>query len=258
MNESRICPDKVSLVAYLYDEVEPVERWRIDQHLATCAACAAEIEGLRGVRTRLVEWKPPDEALGFRLVREPSVVPLRRAWWQAPAWAQAAAAVLLLAAAAAVANLEVRYGRDGLTVRTGWQKASAPVLQSAGVPGPAALASASPWRTDLAALEQQLRREFAESAGITRVSTVTPAPMAAFTEAQLMRRVEALIQASEQRQQRELALGLLRVNKDVQSQRRLDLVRIQQGLEQMENRTGVEVIQNRQMLNYLMQVSQKK
>ena len=48
-----------------------------------------------------------------------------------PQWALGAAAALLLAAGvAAVANLEVRYGTDGLVVRTGWMHG----LEAAGSP----------------------------------------------------------------------------------------------------------------------------
>ena len=42
------CDDKPTLIAYLYGEVEPAVRKSVDAHLATCAACAAEVRALGG------------------------------------------------------------------------------------------------------------------------------------------------------------------------------------------------------------------
>jgi hypothetical protein len=122
MSEERTCGEREALVTYLYGEADPAARARFEGHLLACGACRQELDALRGVRARLADWRRPDQAVGFRLVRDPVVVPFRRRWYTLPAWAQAAAAVLLLAGAAAVANLDVRYGKDGLVVRTGWQK----------------------------------------------------------------------------------------------------------------------------------------
>ena len=56
-----------ALVAYLYDECTFEERQRIEGHLTSCGACAAEVEGLGGTRVQLSSWTPPDAALGFRI-----------------------------------------------------------------------------------------------------------------------------------------------------------------------------------------------
>ena len=42
-----------------------------------------------------------------------------------PAWAQVAAALFVLGVSATIANLDVRYDRSGLTIRTGWSKPQA-------------------------------------------------------------------------------------------------------------------------------------
>ena len=63
---------------------------------------------------------------------------------------------------------------------------------------------------------------------------------------------------SEQRQQKELALRLTQVLTDVESQRRADLVRIEQNMGQIEGLTGQEAARQREMLNYLMRVSQRR
>jgi hypothetical protein len=68
-------------------------------------------------------------------------------------------------------------------------------------------------------------------------------------------RVRSLIAESEQRQQRELALRLTQFGRDVDQQRRTDLVRINQGFGQFEGRTGAEIARQRQMIDYIMRVS---
>jgi anti-sigma factor RsiW len=264
MNETRRCQDKDALITYLYGEADDVDRQEIEAHLAGCPACASELEGLRGVRTTLAEWRAPDQALGFRLVRDPVVVPIRRRWWTAPAWAQAAAAVLLLAAAAAVANLDVRYGRDGIEIRTGWQVRPAETA-AATVPGSAARqvtpvagqAASAPWRAELTAFEQRMQQDLASRMAAQPARTVTtsaPGP----DEAQVVRWIDARIQVSEERQRRQLARSVLQVNQDFDAQRRADLARIERGLGQIGSQTWIEATQQRQMINYLMQVSQKK
>jgi hypothetical protein len=45
--------------------------------------------------------------------------------------------------------------------------------------------------------------------------------------------------------------------RDFDAQRRVDLTKIERTLGQMDGTTGVEVEQQRQMLNYLMRVSQR-
>ena len=81
--------------------------------------------------------------------------------------------------------------------------------------------------------------------------------VAAPGDARILERVRAMIQDSEQRQQRELALRTAEVVRDFDAQRRDDLTRIERTMGQMDGTTGVEVAQQRQMLNYLMRVSQR-
>ena len=74
----------------------------------------------------------------------------------------------------------------------------------------------------------------------------------------LLQQVRALVAESEQRQQKELALRLSQVLTDVESQRRSDLVRIEQNMGQIEGFTGQEAVRQRELLNYLMRVSQHR
>jgi hypothetical protein len=259
MTRDEFCNDKALLVSYLYSGCDDGERRAVEAHLAECGACAAEIAGLRAVRGSLSEWETPERLLGIRVAAQERGGPIAgssqerapvasRSRWTPPWWLQTAAAVLFFAAAAGLAQVEVRYGADGLVVRTGWGR-TAPTTQSAGTPAQA------PWRQDLAALEQELRRELSSATRPTAV-VATRAPQA--NEPNLLSRVRDLIEQSEQKQQRELAIRLVDVVRDVDIQRRADQMRVQQTVGQLEGQTDVAVRQNRELLNYLVRVSQQR
>src|SRR5262249_59129513 len=107
-----------------------------------------------------------------------------------PAWAQLAAAMLVLGASAGVANLDIHYDQQGLAIRTGW-------LKPAAAPAPAPRPDASPWRTDLTALEQRLRGEFRAASASVPVAVVEPARVAPPSDAETLRKVRALLAARE-------------------------------------------------------------
>jgi hypothetical protein len=260
MTELNQCDDKEQLVAYLYDDLNELTRRRIDEHLRVCAICTAEVGALMAVRQELAGWAPPEAELGFSIV--PRVTDHRSAaapvlgpshGWHlpdVPAWAQAAAAVLVMAAGLAIANLQVRYNADGLVVTTGWMtgKQAAP---AAAPSAPTPTSADGDWRPALAALQSTLREEI-------RAARTTAAPVNASNSkgAELpMQRVAQLIEESEQRQQRQLALRLTQFNRDLEVQRRSDLVRISQGFGQFEGRAGAEIARQRQLLDYVMRVS---
>jgi hypothetical protein len=110
--------------------------------------------------------------------------------------------------------------------------------------------------TDLAALEQRLRAEMA-ALRTTPASATASAPQSG-NNAQLLAQVRALIDESEQRQQRELALRTSQLFRDVDLQRKVDLAQIQSKVGQIEGLAGAEVREQRQMLNYLMRVSEQR
>ena len=127
------CDDKQTLVSYLYGEIDHATRQVVDAHLATCAACAAEVMALGDARSELGLWVPPEVELDFTIVKKselPSATVLRPArWWSTvPAWAQAAAAILVVAAGAAIANVQIKSGPEGFQVTTGWMQPAAPAL----------------------------------------------------------------------------------------------------------------------------------
>jgi hypothetical protein len=236
------------------------ERARFTAHMVTCPRCQSELAALRGVRSQLARWAPPEPAFGLTLdgpqsaIRNPESA---MSWWrQVPVWAQVAAALLFLGVSAAVANLDVRYDANGLRVRTGWMQGvadtAAPVAQTAN-PGLASTTDAAPpWRTDLAALEQQLKSEMR-----SMQASAAPAAQRAVSasDADLVRRVHGLIDESEKRQQRELALRVAEMMRDVAAQRRADLVNIDRTLGVVQNNLGVEVAKDRERLNLLYRAS---
>ena len=86
-------------VAWLYDDLNDMDRAKVEMHLRACEACREELAGLRDVRVDLAAWAPPLPDLGFRIVREvkPAAKLSWRSWWT-PAAGLAAAATLVLPA----------------------------------------------------------------------------------------------------------------------------------------------------------------
>ena len=259
MTDTFHCAESSSLVGYLYDECKPAERAALEAHLLVCPACSAELSALGSTREQLASWTPPDAELGFVITRArisdvreaPSPTPAPAVmWWRRPMplWAQAVAASAVFGA-----GLWLGVMQDGLVpgVRSEAARVAAPAEAGGAV-------SAS----DLAALEARLRSEIAgmrtQATGVsTEAARMSAAPESP-NEAALLARVRALIDESEMRQRRELALRTAEVVRDFDSQRRVDLDQIQRTVGQIEGVTGAEVRQQRQMLNYLIQVSQQQ
>jgi hypothetical protein len=247
------------LVAYLYDEVDPSDRAAFEEHIAACAVCCRELDELGVVRSRLGRWTPPEPARAFTWAAAPPVG--RRGVWIAlggiPAWAQVAAALLFFGVAAGVANLDVKYDRSGLSVRTGWSAATGRGAPAAANPVPvSAPQGEAPWRPDLAALEQQLRAEMRASPA---QATADAARRDAVADSETLRRVRALIEESERKQQKELALRVAEVATDVRAQRAADLRNIDRNLNVIQSNTGVDMLRLYRMTNDLaVRVSQAK
>jgi hypothetical protein len=273
------CADKALLMSYLYGECDDVERRGVEQHLADCAACSAEIDQLRSVRVSLSEWQVPDRAPGVRIplwdvtLSSPELTVPRRSWTP-PWWLQTAAAVLLLAASAGLARVEVQYGSDGFVVRTGWGETATPSATAVLAP----VVTERPWRQDLSTLERDLRTELSAVRATSATAATAPrasqnsgtaaSTLAAVSndrgaeatgpsDVALLRRVQALIEQSEERQRREIAQRLSDIVSEVEMQRRADLRGVQQKFGQLEGQTGIVVRQNQEVVNYLRRVSQQ-
>jgi hypothetical protein len=261
------CGENAALVGYLYGECESEERLAIEHHLAHCAACAAELAALESARAQLASWTAP-EATGVQIVRaalapvdetrgaEPVRVERMKSspWYRRPmpVWAQAVAATLVFGVGL---SLGVLRGT----------RPTAPVSSAAQVQGGAASVE------DLSALEERLRTEIARvqavpatglqpasATGLQPASATGSVSNPASPDEALLARVRALIEESERRQQRELAMRTAQVMRDVDSQRQMDLAEIQRTFGQIEGLTGAEVRQQRQMLDYLIRASEQR
>jgi hypothetical protein len=246
------CDDKQTLVAYLYGEADTATRAQVEAHLAACEACAAEVTALGDVRGELSLWVPPEVELGFQIVKkseQPPAQVLRPArWWSTvPAWTQAAAAVLMLGIGLGAANVRIQSGPEGVSVSTGWMAPPAQPALSEPIDGDAIDRRIE---RELVALEQQLRSEI-------RASRADVPVRAAATTADdaTLRRVQQLLAASEERQQRELALRFTQFVADQNLQRRADMQRISQTFGARAFQVDQEMIRHRQMMNNVIRAS---
>jgi hypothetical protein len=252
LTDIRACPDQASLMTLLYDEADTAERRAIEAHLKVCTMCADELEALKGVRRSLADWQVPVGPPGVRFVAEPARQ-ARRLWVALPL---AAAATLVLGLAASLANLELRYDANGVTVRTGRGVTAsanvATVRESGATTGgevslsgreQASLAS-RPWASDLAALRADLRRELD-----TRARGVTAASGTRLSDEQILRRMQTLIDQSQLEHRQELAQRMAELVEAMQVQRRTDLVRLSNQLGRLESQRGVD----QRLLNQLVQ-----
>ena len=175
------------------------------------------------------------------------------------------AAGLLLALAASV---QVEYGNGTIVVRTGWATTGAQTNVAGGQSTPAprgvplsgqtasTTMSEADIRAALSSLESRLRAEMSTS----RTASSTPGSAAGggLDRVAFVKQVEGLIEASERRQQRELAFRLAQAMQDVDTQRRSDMVRIENGLGQIEGLTVQEGARQSRLINYLMRTSQER
>ena len=248
------------LLDYLYDELSADERKAFEIHLHECSACRSELAALGSTRHALALWSPPDPELGFRIIRKEETAPPRRAFWNiSPQWGLAAAAVLLLSVGAAIANLELRYGNEGFVVRTGWGRSTAPAPAVANEvsAGPVA-ASSEEWKERLQLLDTRLQ-QLEQERKVSAASLPGPTNAGARTsDAEILRQVRKIIAESETRQQRELALRVTQVVRDVDAARVGDLARVEQGLRQIQGLTDAELIRHRDTLNHLLRVTQQR
>jgi anti-sigma factor RsiW len=229
---SHIADNHDALLDYLYEEGDPTERLKIAKHLQECAACSVAVLEFQNVRGMLRYWTPPGSALGFRVVQDGAFSPTSvasptpsaavnqgarsGAWlaWlpstsQRIPWRQAAAAVVLFVAGMAVSQVTVHY-EEGRVVVSG--RSAGPVVNARGSSITLAPQTAS---------------------GVTSPNpSVTPQPVPTDRDQVdtelLLQRVRSMIDQSEQRQQRELALRLSQVTREVDTQHQADLLRIQQ------------------------------
>jgi anti-sigma factor RsiW len=249
------------LLDYLYNELSAEDRKAFEIHLNGCGACRGELAALGDTRHALALWSPPDPELGFRIVRNEDTPAPRRPFWNfSPQWGFAAAAVLLLSIGAAVANLEVRYGGDGLVVRTGWggSTTAVPATANRNESASAVAVSSEEWKKRLRELDNRLQ-QLEQSGRPVSAASVRDNSADRMSDAEILREVRKIIAESETKQQRELALRVLQVVRDVDAARAGDLARIERGLRQIQGLTDAELIRHRDTLTQVLQrVSQQR
>jgi len=256
------------LVSYLYDDLNDMDRAKVDMHLRACDECRTELNALRGVRVDLASWAPPLPDLGFRIVRDakrladqdarPAPRPSWRSWLT-PAAGLAAAATLVLAAALSLAHIEIHNGPDGFTVRTGVSKSAA-----------AAFDARDGARAVLARDVILPSDEGIDLAGIVRridalESAVHDTPQlrnavamnARASDEELIKRVRDLVARSEMKQQGELVLRIAQVVNAFDAQRKDDLAHIQANLTNLQGTVTQEVVAHRELVNYMTAGKQK-
>lgn len=257
MTEDFHCGDHEALVAYLYDECEPGERERIAAHVASCAGCRDEVDGLAAARQHLATWAPPDTALGFELpgpAAEHMATVLRPAkWWSRPlpAWAQAAAAAAIFAAGMAIGS--ARGTNEAPAVASAPPAAAvapmatpAPQLQTVTAPAPAGVT-----RQELAQVEQRLRAELAAVQRTAGRPEGRPLQAASAPGGITAEQVQALIDESEQRQEQQFALRTATLLGNLNAQRVNDMRQVQRAFGQQWQGVGAQVQQQREAINFL-------
>jgi hypothetical protein len=258
-SEQAMC-DKELIVGYIYGELSRDEREALDRHLSVCADCRIEIEELRSTRQHLTLWAPPEPDLGFRVIRggtAPAPALPRRSRL-ASAFKYAAAAAIVLAAGAAVANLEIRYGADGLVARTGWSRGEASAANSAVESGRTASGAAvlpASASADFVALDQRLREIERVLNAAASTADLQSASNTRMSDAELLRRVRQLVSEAEARQQTDVTRRILDVARAFDIQRRADIAYFQQGLGQYQGQTNAEIAQNRELVNQIIRAA---
>jgi len=252
-NISCIYPDRDAvLVAYLYDDIDAAERVAFETHVTTCLPCRSDLVDLRGVRETLGQWVTPESAqtssLQSSVSSHQSWNQSRRWWHSVPVWAQVAAAMLVLGVSASIANLNIRYDHSGVNVTTGWSKA-APVVAAQPQQNDTA------WRAELAALQTQLRSEMRAQAATVKAASAPAA--VAMSDAEFGRRVRVLLTESEKKQEQQLAVRLVQLQKDFDAQRQADIRRNNQLFRQVMSTYSDEITKQQRQINYLLPNPQK-
>jgi hypothetical protein len=265
--------DKERLIGYLYDELPSSDRAEFERHLTSCSECRDEISQLGTTRQRLASWGVPDTNLDLAPVR---VVPSTSRWFHVSrTWGLAAAAVLLLAVASAIANIEIRAGGDGVVIRTGWRSpATQPMEIAARVPpespsgGVSGLdANARTREADRIAAPQGvgvrdrgldlLEKRLSELEATVGARPATVASRSTATS-EILRQVRQLVQQSETRQQRELALRIQQVVLEFNRARMADFSRMQSAVAQLQGRTDTALTNQLAMEKALIRTVQQE
>jgi hypothetical protein len=222
---NHIVDDHDALVDYLYEEGDPARRLEIAQHLQQCAPCAVAVLEFQNVRSMLSDWAPPaarpiaarPASSGAAVSDQQTRIPYSRFG----RFAQAAAALLIFAAGMAVSQLDLEF-RDGRLV----------VSTPSALPAPGVREASITLRPDSPSMISAAPAPVNAPASISAAAAPRPEEIE-----HLLQRVRAMIDQSEQRQQRELALRLSQVAREVDAQHQVDIVKIQEDMGRQQDAT---------------------
>jgi hypothetical protein len=118
--------------------------------------------------------------------------------------------------------------------------------------------SSEEWKKRLRELDSRLQ-QLEQSSRPVSAASVRDNNADRMSDAEILREVRKIIAESETKQQRELALRVLQVVRDVDAARAGDLARIERGLRQIQGLTDAELIRHRDTLTQVLQrVSQQR
>jgi hypothetical protein len=247
------------LVSYLYDDINDMDRAKVDMHLRACEECRTELNALSGVRVDLASWAPPLPDLGFRIVRDatPATPAKTTSWrsWLTPAVGLAAAATLVFAAALSLARIEIHNGPDGFTVRTGVSASARDAFDASdagtrAVPARDVYLASDEGGVDLVGVSRRI--DALEAALKDAPQTRNAAALSArASDEALIKRVRDMLTQSETRQQGELALRIAQVIRDFDTQRRADLQAIQAGFVRLGDNMTKEAQLHTDLVNFV-------
>lgn len=217
---------KEKLIGYLYDDLDAEGKSAIESHLDTCPSCTQALEKLGRTRNLMKAWSDEDPPANLVFV------PDRLPWWKrlVPDWQSAGnrrwlAPGLSLALAGVVLiltvfNFEARYDRQGEVV----VKLQFPFVS------------------------ESERAEAVDEAPLTRAELIQ-------VQQQSLALIQDWIDEGHQRQRVELGLILDDFARDLEAQRRRDLLLVGQGLREIDGATESRFIQTEDLLHHLLAVS---
>ena len=241
MNETFECGDTGALVAYLYEECEPEIRDVIATHLIRCESCSNEVDGLGWTRRRLQAWTPPVAELGFQML-----VPLESLGCHGGArrsrhgHKRSQLSSFSASACRWVWHVvqEVRYRRCR-RFNPSWPRRTRHRARTS-----------LNWRS-VCRSEMAQMRTAGHDTGVRQATS---------SDDDIMKKVEALVAQSEERQRREFTLRSVEMARDFEAQRRIDMASVRETVGQFQGAAGTEIRQQREAIdriNNFIRVSQQ-
>ena len=192
-----MCDERERLLDYLYEACDADNRRGFEAHLDTCEECREELSGLRAVRQDLLAWDVPEHGSVWKPFVPTQVAP----WWRGvPRWALAAAAsvTFMVGLAGGVVSRALMPVR--VVTTAGERVSTVPAVS----------------RADLAATERRLlaamQAQLDERMRPMPAHVLTPGPPVSRDE--ILKEVQSMLAASEQRQQQALGASMRTILQD--------------------------------------------